>query len=178
MAVNNVFKDKLGNILNPKIPRYENKIVDLTLDNDTNEITINNLNLKPNVKFEIIIDGHINSQDGEFSNVMLFPNEINNFSVSRAIGIENRTSQLTSIYNASTNSLYLGRSTINANFLINCDLSWQGSYIKNNALYGSSNISGSLSGLIDFSDDVINSLKLKSSVGKFTKDTRILILKK
>ena len=175
---NTVLKDKDDKIINPKIPRYEKKFFDLILESDLNEINITDLKLKPNVQLEIIIDGHINAPSGEYTNIILLPNEINNFSVSRTIGSENRNGQVTSILNNNTNSLYLGRSTINSNFFINCDISWQGSYIKNNALYSSSSIAGSLGGLIEFKSDLIKSLKLKSSIGNFTKGTRILILEK
>lgn len=175
---NAVLKDKDDKIINPKIPRYEKKFFDLILESDLNEINITDLKLKPNVQLEIIIDGHINAPSGEYTNIILLPNEINNFSVSRTIGSENRNGQITSILNNNTNSLYLGRSTINSNFFINSELSWMDDYIKNNALYSSSSIAGSLGGLIEFKSDLIKSLKLKSSIGNFTKGTRILILEK
>lgn len=178
MAVNNVFKNKDDVILNPKIPRYEKtlKLVsEIKLESNSDEIIVDNLKVKSGSSFQIIVDGAIDNITSDYENIRCYPNNNSTFLYSRVIGIENRNTVITSIFNSNTQSLYIGRSDNNANFLVTAILSYQGNFIKSNGEYGSSTISGFINSLINFDEELLTSLKIKINSGTFRSGTKVKI---
>ena len=179
MAVNNVLKDKLGNILNPKIPRYE-KLADYILESDSNEIVISNLNIKPGTTFEIMIDGTSTTSNGEIVNVGCYPNEKGTYDISRVAGLENNASNINSIYNVNTPNMYLGRVVRGNQFIINSSLSWNGAYLKALCSYASPGIDnyfivGNLCAMVSFSDETLTSIRITIASGQLVAGTRAKI---
>lgn len=173
---NNILKDKDNNILDPKIPRYE-KLVDYTLDASTDEINISTLKIKAGDNFQVLIDGGLDNTTEDYENVRCYPNSKSTFTVARVIGVENRNNVVSGILNGNTDGFYIGRSDKNANFLAITQISWQGSYLKGNCTYGSSSIAGFLNSLVDFSDEMLTTLKIKTNSGTFRAGTKIKIYK-
>lgn len=179
MANHNVLKLN-GQIMQFDNPnkRYEKalKLVsDIKLESNINEITINNLKIKANSIFKIVIDGALDNITTDYENIRCYLNNNLTFSNSRVIGVENRNTVITSIFNSNTQSLYIGRGDNNANFFVTSTLSYEGNFVKNNSVYGSSTISGFLSSLVSFDDELLTSLKIKVNSGTFRSGTRIKI---
>ena len=179
MAVNNVLKDKDGNILNPKIPRYE-KLVDYTLESDSNEIVISNLNIKPGATFEMMIDGSSNPSDATTVNIGCYPNNNNNFNIARVVGFENNSGNIYSLYNQNTNNLYIARIIKGNNFIVDSGFSWNGSFLKNISSYSTPSLNdaysfGNLSSMVNFSDSKLTSLRIVIGSGQFVAGTRVKI---
>lgn len=179
MAENNVLKDKLGKILNPKIPRYE-KLVDYTLESDSNEIMISNLNIKPGETFEMMLDGTTTTANAEVVNVGCYPNEKGAYDISRVAGFENNASNINSVYNVNTPNMYLGRVVRGNQFIINSSFNWNGTYLKNLSSYATPSINnyfivGNLCAMVSFSDETLTSIRITIASGQFVAGTRIKI---
>ena len=179
MAENNVLKDKDGNILNPKIPRYE-KLVDYTLESDSNEIMISNLNIKPGATFEMMIDGTSTTANAEVVNVGCYPNEKGAYDISRVVGFENNARNINSVYNVSTPNMYLGRVVRGNQFIINSTFNWNGTYLKNLSFYATPGIAdyfvvGNLCAMVSFSDETLTSIRITIASGQFVAGTRVKI---
>ena len=179
MAVNNVLKDKLGNIFNPKIPRYE-RLADYTLGSDSNEMLISNLNIKSGTTFKMVIDGTTTTANSELVNVGCYPNGNENFTVARVVGFENNAKNINSVYNASTSNMYLGRVARGNQFIIDSAFSWSGTYLKNISSYATPAtdgyfIFGNLSAMLSFSDETLTSIKITIASGQFVAGTRVKI---
>ena len=179
--MNDVLKDNEGKILNPKIPRYED-LIDYILENNSNEIIIDGLNIAPNTPIEILIDGSTSSSSGEVVNVGCYPNEKNTFSVARVTGIENNAGNIYSIYNINTNNLYLGRVILGNQFMLKSFINWEGTYLKNDSSYDTPSINnsfifGKMGSMINLSDSTITSLKIAIASGEFVAGNRVKIYK-
>lgn len=178
MAENNVLKDKDGNILNPKIPRYE-KLADIVLENDSSEINIP-LSLDPGVTFKLLIDGTTAPSDNSLVNVGCYPNNNNTFAVARVVGLENNASNINGIYNIATNNMYLARVVKGNNFIVEADFNWNGSFLKNISSYATPGLSeafvlGNLSSIVTLTDNKLTSFKISIASGQFVAGTRVKI---
>lgn len=179
--MNEVLKNNEGKILNPKIPRYET-LIDYILENNSNEIIINNLNIAPNTPIEILIDGSTNPFSESPVNIGCYPNDKNTFSVARVTGIENNAGNINSLYNTNINNLYLGRVVLGNHFMVKSFISWGGAYLKNLSLYNTPSLNnifvfGEMGSMINLSDSTITSLKIVIASGEFVAGTRVKICK-
>lgn len=159
--------------------RYE-KLVDYTLESDSNEIMISNLNIKPGETFEMMLDGTTTTANAELVNVGCYPNKKGAYDISRVAGFENNASNINSVYNVNTSNMYLGRVVRGNQFIINSSFNWNGTYLKNLSSYATPGINnyfvvGNLCAMVSFSDETLTSIRITVASGQFVAGTRVKI---
>lgn len=157
-------------------------LYETVLDGDSNTIIINNLNIKPGTSFQIIIDGTATSSSREILDVGCYPNDKSAYDICRVVGIENKTNNINSVYNASTPNMYLGKVIRGNQFIINSTFNWNGTYLKNLSDYATPGINnyfivGNLCAMVSLSDETLTSIRITIASGQFVTGTKVSILR-
>lgn len=154
-------------------------IKDFIVELDTDEITIDNLNLEIGKNYRILINGASSGGSG-LTNITLLPNGITSYSVSRVAGLENNNGSINSVFNTNTQSLYLGRVYLGNNYSLDNLLLLNETFAKNISQYGTPATDGSycfgnLSCIVNIANSPITSLVIKIGSGQITAGTNIKI---
>lgn len=154
-------------------------IKDFTVESDTNEITINDLNLEIGKNYRLLVNGHSSGGSG-LTNITLLPNGINSYSVSRIAGMENNNGSINSVFNTNTQALYIGRVYIGNNYSLDSLLLLNENYAKNISQYVTPGTDGSycfgnLGGIVNIENVPVTSLKIKIASGQIKTGTNIKI---
>lgn len=154
-------------------------IKDFIVELDTDEITIDNLNLEIGKNYRILMNGTSSGGSG-LTNIILLPNGITSYSVSRIAGLENNNGSINSLFNTNTQSLYLGRVYLGINYSLDSLLLLNEEFAKNISQYGTPGTDGSccfgnLSGVVNIENSPITSLIIKINNGQITAGTNIKI---
>lgn len=154
-------------------------IKDFIVELDTDEITIDNLNLEIGKNYRILMNGSSSGGSG-LANIILMPNGITSYSVSRIVGLENNNGSINSLFNANTQGLYLGRVYRGINYSLDSLLLLNERFAKNISQYGAPGTDGSycfgnLSGIVNIENSPITSLVIKINDGQITAGTNIKI---
>ena len=151
------------------------------LDENSNNIIINNLNIKPGTTFQIIIDGSTTTGN-DLVTVSCNVNNKFEYDIARVVGFENNSGVINSVYNTNTSNFYLGRVIRGNQFMINSYCTWLGMYLKNFSSYATPSINnvfvvGNLSSMVNLSDETLTSIRITITSGQFIAGTKISILK-
>lgn len=154
-------------------------IKDFIVELDTDEITIDNLSLEIGKNYRILMNGASSGESG-LTNIILLPNGITSYSVSRIAGLENNNGSINSLFNTNTQSLYLGRVYHGINYSLDSLLLLNEKFAKNISQYGTPGTDGSycfgnLSGIVNIENSPITSLIIKINNGQITAGTNIKI---
>lgn len=173
--LNTIGKESLVEAINSSNHLIRDFIVEL----DTDEITIDNLNLEIGKNYRILMNGASGGGSG-LTNIILLPNGITSYSVSRIAGLENNNGSINSVFNTNTQSLYLGRVYLGNNYSIDNVLLLNDTFAKNISQYGTPGTDGSycfgnLSGIVNIANGSITSLTIKIASGQITSGTNIKI---
>lgn len=154
-------------------------IKDFVVELDTDEITIDNLNLEIGKNYKILLNGASSGGSG-LTNIILLPNGKTSYSVSRIAGLENNNGSINSLFNTNTQALYLGRVYLGINYSLDSLLLLNETFAKNISQYGTPGTDGSycfgnLSGIVNIENSPITSLIIKINNGQITAGTNIKI---
>lgn len=154
-------------------------IKDFIVELGTDEITIDNLNLEIGKNYRILMNGASSGGSG-LTNIILLPNGITSYSVSRIAGLENNNGSINSVFNANTQALYLGRIYLGNNYSLDNLLLLNETFAKNISQYGTPGTDGSycfgnLSCIVNIANSPITSLVIKIGNGQITAGTNIKI---
>ena len=188
------FEDKQNINEKPELPRI-NKVIDADINElkdvaNTNANNVGNLeNLNTTDKESLVeainssnhlIKDFIVELDTDETNIILLPNGITSYSVSRIAGLENNNGSINSLFNTNTQSLYLGRVYLGINYSLDSLLLLNEEFAKNISQYGTPGTDGSccfgnLSGVVNIENSPITSLIIKINNGQITAGTNIKI---
>ena len=154
-------------------------IKDFIVELDTDEITIDNLNLEIGKNYRILMNGASSGGSG-LTNITLLLNGVTSYSVSRVTGLENNNGSINSVFNTNTQALYLGRVYFGNNYSIDNVLLLNDTFAKNVSQYGTPGTDGSycfgnLSGIVNIENSPITSLIIKINNGQITAGTNVKI---